>query len=310
MAHAAMHASDDAHPPGRVLQHVLLQQMVPKATQLQNIAQASVGTCSLVYLLSSPLLVLCADRGTSSTRCSHSRRAETSQTCRCSASRVPVLLSLKKRKTCSSRQMTPISQANHELLACSGLQLFSRVESVWAAKYGRLACPQRIHRGTQVHMSQHKHVVASPLFLANVSKTCSSRQMAPTSQAGHELLPCSGLQLFSRLGSVGATKYGRLSCPQRIHRGTQVLTLQHEHCNASPLFLANAPKNKTYSDPHRTGRTAQKAHLSDISSSTQAIPRPKERPRARAEAESGHTNFSGRNAWHKPFPLPSGNSGI
>ena len=127
MAHAAMHASDDAHPPGRVLQHVLLQQMVPKATQLQNIAQASVGTCSLVYLLASPLLVLCADRGTSSTRCSHSRRAETSQTCRCSASRVPVLLSLKKRKTCSSRLMAPISQANHELLACSGLQLFSRV---------------------------------------------------------------------------------------------------------------------------------------------------------------------------------------
>ena len=34
MAHAAMHASDDAHPPGRVLQHVLMQQMLPTATQL------------------------------------------------------------------------------------------------------------------------------------------------------------------------------------------------------------------------------------------------------------------------------------
>ena len=60
MAHAAMHASDDSCPPARVLPHALLPQMLPKATQLQNIAQAAVGTCSRVHLLAPPLLVLCA----------------------------------------------------------------------------------------------------------------------------------------------------------------------------------------------------------------------------------------------------------
>ena len=94
------------------------------------------------------------------------------------------LISPKKRKCCDMQQTRIPPLLAHALPCRSVFQLFPRAGSSGrATKYGRPSCPQRILRGTQVHTLQHKQVIASLLFLANVPKY---KKYSDTRQTGEQ----------------------------------------------------------------------------------------------------------------------------